>query len=283
MLDYRLPSGALVRALLNEKGDLPHEATEENLIFGQPSTLLTDERGDTTVAIRGVINTDYRAKDARVYYHKLDLSVLFQGNYTPRFTALGQSDLHRLLPALNQALGTGFTSEDLENVNVSLLGEGDELHLELRAKPTSLAYRGVTRVIFDRRRLYLVDVITVEDLSPHLTHPDGFVDGLKSAALATWGQDFTLIHHLLGVNERSNNYRGQYRQYSALRQALATEYGLDNWPEVNRTSTSQSRLRKYDTRQVARANTDFQYVVVHTHLRDNGYFGTAYFHFNQPD
>lgn len=282
MVDYRREGDVLLRELINEKAGLPEPVDASNLIFGQSSLLLTEPRGTANVGIRGVENTMYRPAPTRIYYHRLDLGVLFQGTYTPRFQALGQSDLHRLLPDLNKALGTGFTKDDLQNINIGLLGEGDEISLELRATPGSLAYRGMTRVVFDRKRLMLTDMVTETILDPELQHPDGFVPGLKSASLNTWGLDFTLIWELLNVNRNAVYRRGQFRRLTELREALSNEYGLDNWPGNNTAADAISRVTLYDTRQVPKANTDFQFVVVQTGIRDNGYLGTAYFHFNRP-
>lgn len=284
MRNYKRPSSDLVREIINERAGLTFPVDDTNLIFGKPSSLLEgDERGDTGVNIRGVENTHYRPTISRIFYHKLDLGTLFQGNFRPRFRALGQSNLYRLLPELNKALGTGFTPDDLQDINIVALGEGDEVTLELRAKPSSLAYRGFTRIIFDRRRIMLTDVVTTQFFSDQLTHPDPQLAGHTSAGLLTWGLDFTLIWQDLGVNTRSAYRRGNWQNLSRLRASLSEHYGIDDWPENDTSSLGTGRIRRYDTRNVPEANTDFQYVVVQTNIRSNGYVGTAYFHYNQPN
>lgn len=284
MRNFKRPSSDLVRDVINERAELPFSVDASNLIFGKPSGLLEgDDRGDTGVNVRGVENTHYRPSTTRVFYHKLDLGVLFQGAYRARFTALGQSNLYRLLPAINKALGTGFDSSDLEDINIVALGEGDEITLELRAKPTSLAYQGFTRVTFDRRRIMLTDVVDTQVFSDQLTHPDPLLAEHQSAGLLTWGLDFTLIWEDLGVNSRAAWRRGNWYYHSRLQNALSENYGIDNWPDNDTTSSGTGRIARYDTRNVPEANTDFQFVVVQTEIRSNGYLGTAYFHYNQPN
>lgn len=281
MRTIKQSSDQLVLTALNRHNTFPFTTTSDNLIFGKPSTLVDNDNGDTTLQLRGIQDTEYRPDSSRIYYHKIDLSVLFQGDFTPRFTALGQSRFHSLLPELNRALGTAFTVDDLEDINIVQLGAGDEVTLELRAKPGSLAYRGITRVVFDRRRILLTDVIT-KTVFDELKHPDPVLDGFTSAGLLTWGLDFTLIWDDLQVSRLSNWRRGQWSYLTRLRESLATEYGIDNWPANETGSTGTGRLTRYDTRVVPGANTDFRYVVVQTNIRTNGYVGTAYFHYNQP-
>ncbi|WP_220095734.1 hypothetical protein, partial [Klebsiella quasipneumoniae] len=72
---------------------------------------------------------------------------LFNGSYRAEFTALGKSNLYRLLPELNSALGTNFTEKDLVDVDLRTLGQGDQVTLELRAKPGSVAFTGFTRIL----------------------------------------------------------------------------------------------------------------------------------------
>lgn len=271
----------LVLTALNRHNAFPFTASADNLIFGKPAALLDDENNDTSLALRGIQDREYRPDTSRIFYHKLDLAVLFQGNFTPRFSALGQSRFHALLPELNRVLGTAFTEDDLDDINIAQLGEGDEITLELRAKPGSLAYRGITRVIFDRRRILLTDVIT-KTIFDELTHPDPILDGFTSAGLLTWGLDFTLIWEDLQVSRLSNWRRGQWSYLTRLQASLAANYGIDNWPANETGSLGTGRLTRYDTRSVPGANTDFRYVVVQTNIRTNGYVGTAYFHYNQP-
>jgi hypothetical protein len=264
----------LIRDAINERRELPFDVSAENLIFGQP----TDVLDQTQVAIRGVQNSDYRNRPMVITYEKLDLSVLFGGNYRPEVTALGQSSLHRLLPEFSKALGIQLTPNDIEDVDVTQLGEGNQLTIELRAKPGSRAYRGFTRVTFHRRRIYLWDVVETR-FYDELLHPDPLLAGHRSAGLLTWGLDFSLIYRDLEVRNSSLSWRGQYRYLSRLKESLELQYGIDNWP--GNELSENGRLRDYDTRSIPEANTDFQRVVVQNGIRANGYIGTAYFHYNR--
>lgn len=274
MRDFKRSGDDLIRDVINERRELPFDVTSSNLIFGQPADILDS----TQVAIRGVQNSDYRIKPMVIQYDKLDLAVLFNGNYRAEVTALGQSSLHRLLPAFNKALGINLTPADVENVDVTQLGEGNELTIELRAKPGSRAYKGFTRVTFNRRLIYIWDVIE-ERFFDELKHPDPLLANHRSAGLLTWGLDFSLIYRDLEVITRWLSWRGQYRYLTRLQNELEEKYGIENWPG-NELSTT-GRLRDYDTRNVPEANTDFQRVVVQTDIRANGYVGTAYFHYNR--
>jgi hypothetical protein len=281
MRDFRMSGADLVREAINREVVLPEDATATNLIFGKPSSLVDDPRGDSTVALRGVEDTFYSPSLARVYFTKVDLAVLFQGNYTPRFNALGQSNLYRLLPDINKSLGITLTPDDLEDIDVRQLGEGDELNLELRAKPGSIAYKGVTTVVFNRRRVLFSDVI-VDNTFEELKHPDRPLEGEISAGLLTWGLDFTPIWRDLEVDHRYTWRRGNFVNLTALRTSLSTIFGIDNWPGNNPGRLGEGLVRRYDTRRVLNANKDFQWVVVQTMIQTNGYSGTAYFHYNQP-
>ncbi len=280
MRDYKRSSGDLVRELINSNNSLPFEATSDNLIFGKASALLDDERGSTRIKVRGVQDSEFRNKTVEVFYDRLDLGILFGGAYRPAISALGQSSLWRLLPDINKALGTAFTERDLEDVDVTQLGEGDQLTLELRARPGSPAFKGFTRITFNRERIYLTDVVETRTFS-ELSHPDPLLVGYTSAGLLTWGLDFTLIYPQLEVVNHWASWRGNYRYLSDLQVALKENYGIENWPGNNTDSDGKGLIRDYDTRKVPEANTNFQRVVVQTDIRSNGYVGTAYFHYNR--
>lgn len=268
----------LLREQINDDNALPFDVTADNLIFGKPSALLEGTEGQHRVAVRGIQNSDYRNRPLTVEYTKLDLSVLFNGNYRPRVTALGQSSLYRLLPDINKALGMQLTPEDLVNVDIAQLGEGNELTLELRARPESLAFRGFTRITFNRQLIYLWDKID-QRFYEELKHPDPLLEGYTSAGLLTWGLDFTLVYPELRVRNHYNSWRGGFQYKAALRTKLKDIYGIESWPD--NTQSEEGVLRDYDTRDVKEANTDYQRVVVQTGIRANGYIGTAYFHYNR--
>lgn len=274
MRNFNRSGDDLIRDVINERRELPFEVTSSNLIFGQP----TDIVDSAQVAIRGVQNSEYRNRPMVINYEKLDLSVLFGGDYRPEVTALGQSSLHRLLPEFSKALGIRLTPADIEDIDVTQLGEGNELTLELRAKPGSKAFKGFTRVTFYRRLIYLWDVVETRFFD-ELKHPDPLLADHRSAGMLTWGLDFSLIYRDLDINNFLLSWRGQFTGLSQLQTSLQENYGIDNWP--GNELSDDGRLRDHDTRDVPEANTDFQRVVVQTNIRANGYVGTAYFHYNR--
>lgn len=271
------PEG-MVRELITSANPLAKPFTAENLIFGKPSVLLNNQSSNTKVNVRGVDQVDYDGQVA-IEYNRLDIGVLFNGSYRAEFEALGASNLHRLLPALNQALGTNFTDKDLQNVDLTTLGQGDQVTIELRAKPGSVAFTGFTRILFNRKIVILSDFVTVTEFS-ELNHPDPIIEGSRSAGLLTWGQDFTLIREKLRVYPYSYNYRGGWWYHDQLQAALAEFYGIEAWPNNNPGTQETSRIYDLATGQVPKANPEFQRVVVQTGIRTNGYSGTAYFHYN---
>lgn len=274
------PAG-MVLELVNAANPVDKVFTEENLIFGKPSVLLNNPAGNTQVSARGVQNVDYVGQTT-IFYNRLDLGVLFQGNFRPSFEAFGKSSLYRLLPDLNQALGTNFTERDLTNIDLTLLGEGDQVVLELRAKPESVAYVGFTRILFNRKIVTLTDFVTTRDLGAlALHHPDPELEGYQSAGLLTWGLDFTLLERELLVHRSGYGWRGIWAYHTALQEKLAKEYGIESWPQNNYGTDAVGRITDYPTTAVPEANKEFQRVVVQTDIRSNGYIGTAYFHYNE--
>lgn len=271
------PEG-LVRELITSVNPVAKPFTAENLIFGKPSVILNDPSANTQVNVRGVDQVDYDGQ-VQIRYNRLDIGVLFGGTYRAEFEALGASNLHRLLPALNQALGTNFTPKDLENIDLKTLGQGDQVTLELRAKPGSVAFTGFTRVLFNRKIVILSDFVTVREFT-ELNHPDPIIDGSRSAGLMTWGQDFTLIKQHMRIIPWWAQYRGQWYTHTAFAEALAEFYGIEAWPQNPADPKETSTVIDYATSQVAKANPEFQRVIVQTGIKTNGYSGTAYFHYN---
>jgi len=276
---YSLSPDEMVRDLINRKNETALVAFDpSNLIFGKAAVLSNDPTANTKVQVRGVQNEVY-AGQLQVTYNRLDLGVLFQGDYRAAFTALGQSTLYKLLPDLNRGLGLNLTEKDVQDIDLKLLEQGDQVTLEIRAKPGSVAYIGLMRVLFNRRQVLLTDVVTTDTL-PAFMHPDPVLEGYQSAGLLTWGQDFTLIQQHLKVNRYGNNYKGSWQTEANLRAALTEFYGIESWPTLDTSVTSKMTVRDYATKDHPDANRDFQRVAVQTSLRSNGYSGTAFFHYN---
>lgn len=278
MQQYQQRPDHRLRELLNSSNDPAIEFTDTNLILGKPSDLLGFGNANTQLNVRGIAGTDYKGQ-VKVYYNRLDLGVLFGGGYRPEFTALGQSSLHRLLPEISKALGITFTEDDLVNVDLKLLGEGEQVIIELSAKPGSIAYKGYTTILFNRRQLLLTDVVRGRALA-ELTHPDPVLEGYKSAGLLTWGMDFTIIAPQLRVTRSSAFWRGNWTSYSALKAKLDELYNIVDWPAIDASSKSTDSVKVYETKALPDANRNFSHVAVQTGIRSNGYSGTAYFHYN---
>lgn len=278
MQNFSVTSEDLVRGLINSQQLLPHQATSANLIFGKPSELLDDVRGDTQVNVRGVQDSEFANLTTKVYYSRIDLGTLFSGDYQPTINGLSQASLYKLLPIINQSLGIHFTERDLEDIDIATLGEGRELTLELRAKPGSLAYKGFTTLIFKRDLVYLSDKITDDTLAA-LEHPDPIVEGAVSAGLLTWGKDFSEIQHLLSVGNFEPWNRPGFTRLAELQEGLREVFGLGSWPGTDVSEGGKDSVSMHHTKDIPEANTDFEKVVIQRGINSNGYVGTAYFHF----
>ena len=278
MQEYKQRPDVKLRNLLNQSNTPAIAFDDTNLILGKPSVLLGSPDGNTQINVRGVQGIDYKGQ-VKVLYNRLDLSKLFQGNYRAEFSALGQSSLHRLLPELNKALGITFTEQDLINVDLRLLDDGDQVLIELTARPESIAFTGFTTVLFNRRFIMLTDVVT-NNAFVELKHPDPVIEGYTSAGLLTWGMDFTSIIPQLRVRTTAAYYRGNWWDYAALKNALAENFGINDWPSIDASTQAIDSVKLYETKNHPDANTDFSHVVVQTNVRTNGYSGTAFFHYN---
>lgn len=277
MQQYQQRPDQQLRDLLNTSNEPVIEFTDSNLILGKPSDLLGFGNANTQLNVRGIEGEDYKGQ-VKVYYNRLDLGVLFGGGYRAEFSALGQSSLYRLLPEISKALGITFTEEDLVNVDLKLLGEGEQVIIELSAKPGSIAYKGYTTVLFNRRQLMLTDVV-LDRKMVQLSHPDPVLEGYKSAGLLTWGIDFTLLLTELTVNPHGAYYRGNWSNYTALKAKLADLYNIVDWPAIDASQKSTDSVKVYETKNLPDANRNFSHVAVQTGIRSNGYSGTAYFHY----
>ena len=214
---YNLPSDQMVRELINSTNLPIVEFGPSNLTLGKPVVKVGDPSGNTTLNVRGIQGEDYAGQVA-ITYNRLDLGVLFQGTYRPEFTALGQSNLYRLLPEINKALGLNLTPKDLNDVNLKLLEEGDQVTIELRASPGSVAYIGFTKVLFNRRYLQLDDVV-VDNVFDQFEHADPVLEGYISAGLLTWGWTLhTLLTYLKSISTETTikvagRHKLHYRQH----------------------------------------------------------------------
>lgn len=278
MDDFNKDTKDQVVDLLNVNNTLPIPITKENILLSESNSV--DQSGLVEVALRGVQDRGYRKTPMRVRYHRIDLGKLFGGSYTPEVICLSQSSLYSLLPRFNAILGTRFIEDDVEDIDLIPHGNDVVVEMTIVAKDTSKFYHGSFKITFNRRWLLLEEVI-----DPYLDifkHPDPIVPGRTSVGLLTWGMDFTLIMDKMTVDPTAAQYRGAFADMEGFRNALSENYGIWGWPD-NRDSTNiDSKIVDYDTRDVERANENFQRVVIHSNIRQSDYVGTAYFHYNLP-
>lgn len=276
MRNYTRSPDELLREHINRESGISVPATHDNVIFGTPTT---DDNQVTRVNLRGVQDSEYRNTKVPITYKRLDFGVLFNGPYVPEFTALSKVSLWKLLPVINKTLGITLTVNDVQDIDIRTLGTDDRLVLTIVASPTSKVYSGTFELVFNRNFVYLTEVVSTTHLDA-LTHPDGFHENAISAGLLTWGQDYTLIQDKLAVDSTLLEGKGNYVDPEGLSAALEEHYGILSWPGNDINNPDHTTIQDMDTRDVPEANTNFQRVVVQRNIQENGYIGTAYFHYN---
>lgn len=262
--------------LINLKNNLPIQITSDNVMLSEASP--SSEDNLIEVGVRGVQDGGYRKDPIRVKYSRIDLDKLFGGNFTPEITTLSQANLYKLLPRFNAILGTRFTISDVENIDFIPYDNDIVVNLTIKAKPTSKFYSGEVNVVFNRRWILLEEVI--DPYLDLLHHPDPIVEGRTAVGLLTWGMDFTVIRNTMTVDPTAAQFRGAFSNMEAFRTALTENFGIWAWPDNRDSTDPNSRLGDFDTRDVERANRNFQRVVIQSNIRQSDYVGTAYFHYN---
>lgn len=210
-----------------------------------------------------------------VYYNRLNLGLIVLGNdaLNNRATYLGVTNYtatvtHSLLPQISLLSGVELRTWDLGNQGIAGAGNADYTTVvTLVAAPTSPAYTGNLPIYVSRGRPVLSDQLHTFSLD-ELTHVDPLTDR-KSAGLLTWGKDFSQYRNYLGVTSAG------MPQWVGLRKVL-DEMGIPTYPApVNGNFVTDNT-----TSSVARANRNYDRVVVHTGINAEGIVGVAYYHYN---
>lgn len=254
----------LVR-LLNENNVLPEALTVDGVVFG-PARAISARPNGAEITLVPVIDSRYVGA-VKVNYPRLNLTQAF-GDVKPIITALGGSSLHSMLGTITEALGIDMLPEDVVDVKIDWLSTGGQVNIPIKAVPGSLGYVGSFLIQFNRLRPELDEFITNRDL-PVFVHPVDPTLGKRSLSMETFGLDFT--ENLAGLGIRNGRWLNS--TYVA---DLMLSLGYPSWPGV----TNQKLLYSGSTANYAKANKNFDWVIVQPGIDQPLYKGDAYFHYN---
>jgi len=230
---------------------------------------------NTSARIRGQQGDGYQGSFV-VFYNRIDLAkVIYPSdtlNSLNTYIALQNfagRTTHQMLPQICLQVGLNLNTWDVTNNSFSYGGQADRIeNSNLSAVATSPAYIGTVPMRVYRGKPDLGIQITATALAV-LNHADKKVDDKASAALLTWGIDFSDY----------KNYFGSWANYSnnwdSLRQIL-TDRGVPDYPKAANSNFIGDSL----TSQVAAANRDYDRVLVQTGITADGIAGVAYYHYN---
>lgn len=260
------PEDELLALINSANPNLPSALQPGSLAYGHISELSDGTKRVRLPAVT-MLGTEYDGY-AQFDYRRIDLTQVF-GDLVPHVTAIGQNTIHRLLPTLNKVLGTNFYPEDVYDANLDWLGAGEEINLNILARPDSLGYQGSFIVRYTRRRDPLADSIGVTDLDV-LAHPIDVSVGKTSIAMRTFDLDFT--DHMADLSYYSPGRRWRYQTRVI---NLMAEYGFANWP-----GSATGTVFSYRTVDLPGSNPRFNNVYVQQDINTAEYVGSAFFHYN---
>ena len=249
--------------LTNAGNELPFELLPTDLYAGKPKVLPS---GLVELPLVTMYDSVYEGY-VKLTYKRIDLTKVF-GGVKPVVHEIGSTTLHKLLPVISQAIGVYLTPQDVVDTNITWLGSGEQVNIQVTATPESLGFTGTFVVQFNRIRPHL-NAIPLTTLDA-LVHPSVPPAGKRCVDMATWGLDFTDNQQFIRPY-----YSFTWADYGSVKRIMG-EFGFANWPNAG-----QGDLRVWATKDLPTANPAFDTVV--TQLRVNGpdYAGTAYFHYNR--
>ena len=265
---FLLPGGseqALIDLINDANPTLPTPLLPGDLYFGKIRTVGTDG----TVSIPAV--TMYSSKFegyVRFEYKRLDIGKAY-ATVKPKIRRVGYPTLYRLLPIINEALGTSFTEDDVLDVSITWLADNEQINIPIVAKPESRAYEGQFLVEYTRVRPELAN-IALKELTV-LQHPTDPALGKQSLSMVMWSMDFSSEYARRVFDLRI----GAWESISNVRAAMAA-HGFPGWPQPPYWT-----LNILQTKNVPKANKDFELVIVQPDVELASYQGDAYIHFNR--
>lgn len=249
--------------LANAANTMPFALSAKDLYAGKPKSL---PDGSVELPVVTMYDSVYEGT-VKLVYDRIDLSKVFSGIH-PEIHSLGASSLHKLLPMISAALGIYLTPDDVVDVNLSWLGNNEQVNIQLLANPNSLGFTGTFIVKYNRVRPALNTSIRTKALNT-LRHPIPPTPGTQSVDMLTWGIDFT--------DYKSRLIPGWIMGWTNLPtvQAVMAELGIPSFPDA-----LPGKLLTRPTADVPESNKNFAFVMTQSDIVGPGYAGTAYLHYN---
>ena len=265
---FLLPGGseqALIDLINDANPTFPTPLLPTDLYFGKIQTVGSD--GTVSIPAVTMYSSQFEGY-ARFEYKRLDIGKVYSG-IKPKVKRVGYPTLYRLLPIINETLGTSFTEDDVVDISITWLSANEQINIPIIAKPDSRAYEGQFLVEYTRVRPELA-AIAVQDLTA-LQHPTDPALGKMSLGMALWSLDFTdeAEKSLLSIGLGTWTYLTQFRAAMAAR-------GFPDWPRPPYWT-----LQTGETKNFPRANKDFQFVILQRDVELADYQGDAYIHYNR--
>lgn len=160
--DYRQNPDKIVLDLINHDNETNLLLTD--VTFGTP-VKSDPEVNELEVTLRvnaanGSIYSGYQD----VIYNRVRMSFTVENEPGLQIEIGEETTVHDLLPALNNAYGVQFTTDDLVDGAIPSLSPGDSAKLTLQAKPGSLVFYGEQDIDITMSLIPLDSVITVTTL-----------------------------------------------------------------------------------------------------------------------
>ncbi|MNQ32311.1 hypothetical protein D3C85_457120 [compost metagenome] len=256
--EFLAGSANLIHQVLNEDYLPPKEFDSTRLrYFDLAPTDLNDR--NTVVTVEGIPRKGYWGNVVQ-YYNRLDIAQFFP-------TLNWQTPLpitpENVYPYLKAATKLDLSVEDIEHFDEIIIGDGDEVTVNINMSPLSLQWIGTVAVTIKFGPSWLNLMISRIELDV-LRHPSKKYDK-PYGRMVSWGYDFSFHYDDLRPNKT-----GYMTSYNNL---VATTNKLGFPPFAN------GKLSDLPTSSVPDANPEFERVFVMT-TPGGSYTGPLYFHYN---
>lgn len=253
----------MVLSLINQQNTLPTPLTEDNLYFG---TAHLDTDGVTSILpTTAQLGGEYEGY-ATFRYTRVNLSTAY--DTLPVISDVGGPTLWSMLPIVNQVLGLNLTDEDVLDSNISYIGAGARVNVNVVAAPGSLGYTGQFAFLFLRQYINFPTAIPNTTLNTLQWLSDPTTDKVD-VSMMMWDTDFS--NDVAAIKVSNSTWVSQ----PAVAQLMSDQFDITDWP-----APQVNGVKDYATINYPGANTNFQRVVVQTGVVGSTYQGTALFHYN---
>lgn len=245
--------------VLNDQFLPPKEFTEKRLSFGD-AQVSTDNDRNTKLEIDGIPGKGYYGA-VEVYYNRLVLT-----DYLTSFSFRSDQLITKetVVTSLAARYGLEISPDDFVDVDIPVLGEGENTYITLEVKPESIQWVGSIQCYLEYGKAWLDASVTQTSLD-RLAHPNP-APTKAYGKMATWGYDFSGIQTALKPTST-----GDYADWGTVA-TLCAVLGIPQWVK--------GKVIDQPTSAVPGSNTDFQRVVIQNQVISGLMQGPLYFHYN---